>query len=69
MDLFDGVVGGAKVSCIFHHQCIQLILAYSWTEPAILVVDKGRGGTVLFILFHNFHSYSPLFPVPVFHLL
>ena len=38
----------AKVSCILHHKGIQLILAYSWTRPAILVAGKGRGG-MLFI--------------------
>ena len=29
---------GAKVSSILHHQGIQLILAYSWGRPVILVV-------------------------------
>ena len=43
--------GGAKVSCILYHQGIQLILAYSWARPAILVVGKGRGGMFLFLLF------------------
>ena len=33
----------AKVSCIFHHWDVQLILAYSWARPAILVAGKGRG--------------------------
>ena len=31
------------MSCILHHRCIHLILAYSWARPAILVVGKGRG--------------------------
>ena len=26
---------------------VQLILAYSWARPAILVADKGRGGMFL----------------------
>ena len=30
--------------CIFCHWGVQLILAYSWTRPAILVAGKGRGG-------------------------
>ena len=36
--------GGAKVLCILHHRGVQLILAYSWARPAVLVVGKGRGG-------------------------
>ena len=47
----------------------QLILAYSWARPAILVVGKGRGGMFLFLLFLHFHSCSSFFPVPLFHLL
>ena len=38
--------GGAKVLCILHHWGVQLISAYSWARPAILVVGKGRGGNV-----------------------
>ena len=41
-----GWSGGAKVKCILHHWGVQLILAYSWARPAILVVGKGRGGNV-----------------------
>ena len=37
--------------CILHHRGVQLILAYSWARPAILVVGKGRGGMFLFLLF------------------
>ena len=48
---------------------VQLILAYSWARPAILVVGKGRGGMFLFLLFLHFHSCSSFFPVPLFHLL
>ena len=47
----------------------QLILAYSWARPAILVVGKGRGGMFLFLLFLHFHSCSSFFPAPLFHLL
>ena len=64
-----GRSGGAKVLCILHHWGVQLILAYSWARPAILVVGKGRGGMFLFLLFLHFHSYSSFFPVPLFHLL
>ena len=35
---------------------IQLILAYSWARPAILVAGKGRRGMFLFLLFLHFHS-------------
>ena len=64
-----GWSGGAKVLCILHHWGVQLILAYSWVRPAILVVGKGRGGMFLFLLFLHFHSCSSFFPVPLFHLL
>ena len=66
--LFWGWSGGAKVSCILCQRGVQLILAYSWSRPAILVVGKGRGGMVLFLLFLLFHSCSSFFPVPLFHL-
>ena len=36
----------AKVSCILRHWGVQLILAYSWARPAILVAGKGKGGDV-----------------------
>ena len=36
-----GCSGMAKVSCILHHQGVQLILAYSW--------ERGRGGGNVFI--------------------
>ena len=64
-----GWSGGAKVLCILHHWGVQLILAYGWASPAILVVGKGRGGMFLFLLFLHFHSCSSFFPVPLFHLL
>ena len=67
--LLRGWSGGAKVLCILHHWGVQLILAYSWARPAILVVGKGRGGMFLFLLFLHFHSCSSFFPVPLFHLL
>ena len=37
----------------------QLILAYSWARPFILVAGKGRGGMFLFLLFLHF------IPVPL----
>ena len=50
-------------SCILCHRGIQLILAYSWARPAILVAGKGRWGIFLFLLFLHFHSCSFL-PCP-----
>ena len=38
------------MSGILHHRGAQLILAYSWERPAILVAGKGRGGMLLFLL-------------------
>ena len=61
-------LGGAKVSCIFCNRGVQLILAYSWARPAILVAGKGREVMFLFLLFLHFHSCSSFFPVPLFHL-
>ena len=61
-----GCLRGAKVSCISRHRGVQLILAYSWARPAILVAGKGRGGLFLFLLFLDFHWCSSFFPV--FHL-
>ena len=68
LSLFSGWLGGAKVSCIFCHRGVQLILAYSWARPAILVAGKGREVMFLFLLFLHFHSCSSFFPVPHFHL-
>ena len=61
----------AKVSCILRHHGhwgVQLILAYSWARPAILVAGRGRGGMFLFLLFLHFHSCSSFFPVPLYLL-
>ena len=66
-----GLSGVAKMSCILHHRGVQLILAYSWARPAILVAAKGKGaggGIFLFRLFLHFHSFFSFFPVPLFHL-
>ena len=54
-----GWSGGAKVSCILCHRGVQLILAYSWARPAILVAGKGREVMFLFLLFFTF------IPVPL----
>ena len=56
-----GWSGGAKVSCSFRHLGVQLILAYSWARPAILVAGKGIVGMFLFLLFLHFPSCSSLF--------
>ena len=54
-----GWSGGAKVLCILHNWGIQLILAYSWARPAILVVGKGEGECFYFFCFFTF------IPVPL----
>ena len=60
----DGLdTGGANVSCILCHRGVQLILAYSWSRPAI-VVGKGGGGMFLFLLFLPFHFCSSFFSSP-----
>ena len=64
-----GWSGVAKVSCTLCHRGVQLILAYSWARPAILVAGKGIGGMFLFLLLIHFHSCSSFFPVSLFHLL
>ena len=58
----------AKVLCILRHWGVQLILAYSWARPAILLAGKGRGRMFLFLLFLHFHSCFSFFSVPLFHL-
>ena len=54
-------MGVGKVVCILHYRGIQLILAYSWARPAILVAGKGRGEMFLFLLFLHFRSCSSFF--------
>ena len=55
-----GWSGVAKGSCTSRHRGVQLILAYSWARPAILVAGKGRRGMFLFLLFLHFHTPIPL---------
>ena len=43
---------------------VQLILAYSWARPAILVTGKGREVMFLFLLFLHFHSFFFFLPCP-----
>ena len=47
------------MSCILRHWGVQLILAYSWSKPAVLVAGKGRGGMFYFFCFFTF------IPVPL----
>ena len=54
-----GWLGVAKVSCILHHWGIQLVLAYSWAQPTILVAGKGRGEMLNCFCFFTFS------PVPL----
>ena len=49
-----GWSGIAKVSCILCLWGVQLILAYSWARPAILVIGKGIGGCFQFFCFFTF---------------
>ena len=51
-----------KVSCVLRHGGVQLILAYIWARPPILVAGKGRGRMFLFFLFLHFLSCSYFFP-------
>ena len=53
--------GGAKVSCFLHRRGVQLILAYSWARPAILVAVRVRveGEYIYFFCFFTF------IPVPL----
>ena len=60
-ELILGWSNGAKVSCILRHRGNQVILAYSWARPAILVAGVGRGGMFLFLLFLHFHSCFSFF--------
>ena len=68
LSLLGVVRCGKGVVCLIHRG-VQLILAYSWARPAILVADKGRGGMLLFLLFLHFRSCSFFFLDPLFHLL
>ena len=45
------VVGWCEGGMYLSHRGNQLLLAYSWARPAILVAGKGRGGMFLFCLF------------------
>ena len=42
-------LGVVKMSCILHQQGVQLILAYSWPRPVVLVAGKGEGNVFFFI--------------------
>ena len=55
-----GWSGGVKVWCILRHWGVQLVLAYSWARPAILVAGNGRGGMFLFLPF-----FFTSIPVPL----
>ena len=64
-----GWLGEAKVSCILRHWGVQLILTYSWANPAILAAGKYRGGNV-FISSVSSLSFIFLFlPSPSFSFL
>ena len=46
--LFYVTIRGCRVwrKCILHHWVVQLILAYSWARPAIVVAGKGIEGNI-----------------------
>ena len=67
--IFFKKCSGNSACCILCHWGVQLILAYSWTRPVILVAGKGRGVMFLFLLFLHFHSSYYFFLVYLFHLL
>ena len=52
--VFKGWSGGAKVSGISRHRGVQLILAYDWARPAILVAGKDIGECFHFFCFFTF---------------
>ena len=58
LNVCRGWLGEAKVSCILCHRVIQLILAYSWTGPAVFAAGNGRGGMFLFLLFLLIYLFS-----------
>ena len=49
-----GVVGCGRSVMYLMSLGLQLILAYSWARPAILVAGKGRGGCFYFFCFFTF---------------
>ena len=52
-----------------NHRDVQLILAYSWARPSILIAGKGKGGMFISSVFFLLYSYSSFFPVALIHLL
>ena len=60
-----GMVGWCESAVYLTSPGVQLILAYSWARPAILVAGKDRGGMFLFLHCHSCSSFSP---VPFYHL-
>ena len=57
------------MSFILHYWGVQLILAFSWARPAILVGGKGRGGMLLFLFpFFSLSFLFAFFPVPLYYL-
>ena len=78
-NLHRGWPGVAMVSCILRHWGVQLILAYSWARPAIIVAGKGTGarcvcggggggGNVFISSVSSLSFLFSFFPVPLFHL-
>ena len=62
-------LGVAKVSCILRHLGVQLILAYIWARPAIIVAGKGIEGMFFISSVSSLSFLSSFFPVPLFQFL
>ena len=55
----------AKMSCILRHWGVQLILAYSWVRPAILLAGKVERDVFISSVFFTFNLilYLPCPPL------
>ena len=69
-----GWSGVAKVSCILRHQGVQMILAYSWARPAILVAGRVLGNVFIMpppfsmgVYYHRCPYVRPSCPVHPVH--
>ena len=48
------------MSCISRHRGVQLMLAYSWARPAILVTGEDIGYRVNVFIFFSFFTFTPV---------
>ena len=49
-----------KVACMLRNRGVQLILAYSWARPAILVAGRSRGRKLQVSFCDRLSSVRPL---------